>query len=652
MADLTFILTTAGLNALVNPANTGTNAITVDRVGVSAVTLPGAPESNIGLTQLPNELKRVATFGGGIVGDNTIHVTIRDESADIYQLRTFGLYSAGGVLLAFYTQPLPIMEKAASSMLLLSADLQFTTPIAAELVFGDTNFMNPPATTSQQGVVELATAPETAEGTDATRAVTPFGLKSLLTALLAGFSPTGHTHAAGDIVSGVLNVARIPDLAQSKITGLVDALAGKAASVHSHVMADVTGLVAALGLKLAIADFTWQNLVGKPNVAINGLDASFAALLSQGSPVWTSGNFNPNDKAAALHSHSWAQITGKPDVVVNGQISIAARGATDAGFTLIVGGNADVTGITGFYLGDGTRMGWIGQAHKTTKAINIVAENGAYWLFDQRPSFAGATPWDSANFNPADKAAAIHSHDWAQITGKPDLVINGQGSITARGSAGFGAVTLSGGNAGFSGFVNWYLPGGTRVGYLGEVDPANKRINFITENGGSFYFLSRPSFAGATPWDSGNFNPADKAPAVHSHDWAQITGSRASAAEYRSNANDRALTPNGVWAAAALVGAAQAATIAIDMATGLNFSTTMTGNRILGAPANAKPGQSGVIELLQDATGGRTLTFNAAWKFEGGTPPTLSTAANARDILVFTVISANFVVASLIKAVS
>jgi len=186
------------------------------------------------------------------------------------------------VLLAFYTQANSIMEKAAASMLLLAADLKFTTPIAAKLVFGDTDFMNPPATTSQQGVVELATAPETAEGTDATRAVTPFGLKSVLTALLAGFSPTSHTHAAGDIVSGLLNVARIPDLAQAKITGLIDALAGKAASVHSHVMADVTGLVAALGLKLAIADFTWQNLVGKPNVAINNLDAAFAALSSNG----------------------------------------------------------------------------------------------------------------------------------------------------------------------------------------------------------------------------------------------------------------------------------------------------------------------------------------------------------------------------------
>lgn len=36
----------------------------------------------------------------------------------------------------------------------------------------------------------------------------------------AEFPPASHTHAAGDITSGTLAVARVPSLAISKITGL------------------------------------------------------------------------------------------------------------------------------------------------------------------------------------------------------------------------------------------------------------------------------------------------------------------------------------------------------------------------------------------------------------------------------------------------
>lgn len=361
--DLPFILTTAGLNALVNPANTGTSAIVVDRIGLSATVLPGDPEDNVGLLALPAEIKRLATFAGDVVGDDTIHVTIRDETPDVYQLHTFGLYSAAGVLLAFYTQPAVIMEKAAASMLLLAADLKFTTPVAAELVFGDTTFINPPATSEMMGVVELATAAETATGTDATRAVTPFGLKWVLDQLLPGKSNVGHTHAASDVVSGTFAVARIPDLAQAKITGLVDALAGKAAAVHTHVMGDITGLVAALGAKLAIADFTWANLVGKPNVAIIGQDAGFGALTSQGSSVWTAATFDPALKVSTAN-FTWANLLGKPNVAINGQ---------SAAF------------------GDLTSQ--------------------------------GSPVWTAANFDPADKAAADHTHSWGQVTGKPSVAV-------------------------------------------------------------------------------------------------------------------------------------------------------------------------------------------------------------------------------------
>ena len=83
-----------------------------------------------------------------------------------------------------------------------------------------------------------------------------------------------------------------------------------------------------------------------------------------------------------------------------------------------------------------------------------------------------------------------------------------------------------------------------------------------------------------------------------------------------------------------------AATIATDMALGNHFQVTLGGNRTLGAPTNVVAGQSGVIRVVQDGTGSRTLAYNSVFKFPGGTAPTLTTAANSVDLLAFHVESA------------
>lgn len=104
----------------------------------------------------------------------------------------------------------------------------------------------------------------------------------------------------------------------------------------------------------------------------------------------------------------------------------------------------------------------------------------------------------------------------------------------------------------------------------------------------------------------------------------------------------KGLTPGGTYAAFAEVALTDAATIAVDFATFINASVTLGGNRTLGNPTNVKPGQTGYIRLIQDATGSRTLAFGSSWKRQGGAP-TLSTAAGAVDVLVFEAISSTYV---------
>lgn len=60
---------------------------------------------------------------------------------------------------------------------------------------------------------------------------------------------------------------------------------------------------------------------------------------------------------------------------------------------------------------------------------------------------------------------------------------------------------------------------------------------------------------------------------------------------------------------------------------------TLTNNCSITLP-DAKAGQALTVLLKQDEQGGRTVTWDTAL-WAGGTPPTLSTDANAMDVLVF-----------------
>ncbi len=126
----------------------------------------------------------------------------------------------------------------------------------------------------------------------------------------------------------------------------------------------------------------------------------------------------------------------------------------------------------------------------------------------------------------------------------------------------------------------------------------------------------------------------------------------ATVAEYRAATANKALSAANAWAAADYVVLTDAATVAVDMATFVNATLTLAGNRTLGLPTNTKAGQAGVIVINQDATGSRTLAYNAAWKFAGGTVPALTTTASARDLLFYQVISPTVIYATLVKAVA
>jgi hypothetical protein len=83
-----------------------------------------------------------------------------------------------------------------------------------------------------------------------------------------------------------------------------------------------------------------------------------------------------------------------------------------------------------------------------------------------------------------------------------------------------------------------------------------------------------------------------------------------------------------------------AASITTDFNDANTFMVTLAGNRTLAAPSNATAGQTGSIYVVQDGTGDRTLSYNAAWRFSEGSVPVATTAASAVDLLIYNARSA------------
>lgn len=161
-------LTQAGLTAIVN-VKTGTiGAVEITEIGLTNTQFTVSST----LEALPGEIKRLPV-SGDTLGDDVIHVEALDTSGDAYAYTGFALYTSTGLLFAVYGQADPIAQKAAASATFVVVDIQMMQGQSAAITFGDTTFLNPPATTESQGVVELATVDEAKEGTDDLRALTP-----------------------------------------------------------------------------------------------------------------------------------------------------------------------------------------------------------------------------------------------------------------------------------------------------------------------------------------------------------------------------------------------------------------------------------------------------------------------------------------------
>lgn len=162
------VVTNTGRAEIVNAENNGTAPVLITEVGFGGGKYTASPTQ----TALQSEFKRLGAISGQVVSDDTIHVSVEDQTIESYEVYEFGVYTDSGTLFAVYSQNTPITQKTANSFLLLAVDILFTSINAGSVTFGSVEFNNPPASETVKGVVYLATTEDARLGLDDKKALT------------------------------------------------------------------------------------------------------------------------------------------------------------------------------------------------------------------------------------------------------------------------------------------------------------------------------------------------------------------------------------------------------------------------------------------------------------------------------------------------
>jgi len=300
--------------------------------------------------------------------------------------------------------------------------------------------------------------------------------------------------------------------------------------------------------------------------------------------------------------------------------SWVVENATTGAFTLTVK-NVDFASDAGVAVQQGQRATILLQSGKDTIELSATLDSSGKVPTAQLPDRAIADITNlqaslNAKANSATTLAGYGITDAATIN---TPVFTGQGKLTG------GSFTDTTILAGVQYFPNWL------------VETTSGRSGVVISNQNDFLDGSHAAFAFVNPFNSSN---EDSFNVLVSRTGTTPTDKFFIKASGRADFSALSVAGSTVWTAANLnvnVALTDGATIALDLSLSNQFSVTLAGNRTLANPTNAVAGLSGTIIVQQDATGSRTLSYGANYKWPGGVAPTLSTGANAVDVISYLV---------------
>jgi len=200
------------------------------------------------------------------------------------------------------------------------------------------------------------------------------------------------------------------------------------------------------------------------------------------------------------------------------------------------------------------------------------------------------------------------------------------------------------------------LSGATFTGDVLLDNEQELRLGEADANGTNYVALKSPAtLAQTSTWTM----PADVPVAGQVLKVTSVANTNDPTLEWGADASGASVSAENTWTAGQrgeITTVASGTTITIDFDASNNFTVDLGHNVTTVAISNATVGQSGSIFLAQPTSGSTTHTvggWNSAFKFPGGTAPTLSTAINKVDRIDYVIRATNqiHVVATLDMAV-
>jgi len=382
-------------------------------------------------------------------------------------------------------------------------------------------------------------------------------------------------------------------------------------NVSGLVQADLTKLAAidATADEIDLIDGSSANTVVNSKAVIYGSSGELAGTLST---------------VAQTNITSVGTLTALTvdDVAVDGKI-IVMTGSTDDTFTTTVGTNGatslvtvDTAGAAGHLTitADGTVD--INSAGILTldsgAAINIEPAAGSAILLDGAISIDAGVVTGATSITSTAFVGALTGNVTGNASGTAATVTTAaQSNITSLGTL----TTLT---------VDNVIINGTTIGHTGDTDLMTVGSAILTVAGE----------VQMTTLDIGGTNVSATAAELNYSDLATL-GTTAASKVITSDANNLT-TVSGALANVEDV-LTDGATVAWNVINSPVAKLTLGGNRTLSAPSGTTPISGQFISLLaiQDGTGSRTITWNAAYEFAADTAPTLTTTANLGDLFTF-----------------